>query len=147
MEVYGLKPVNKTAGIVTSQNGVSDNFLLAEKQTLKVLGDRKKYFMDAIVGLKEDIGINSAREGQGAKKKYPRRILLHPKFKELQRLRGSITKLDAEIKEVRDRIKKTEPLLSFEERFMQYMRENHSELYAKVRDMVNSSAQQPDKEG
>lgn len=84
MDIYGLRSVNKTAGIVTSQNGVTADFRLADKETLKVLGERKKFFMDAIIALKEEIGIDRSREGEGAKTKYPPKILRHPKFRQMK---------------------------------------------------------------
>lgn len=134
MEVYGMRPVNKTAGIVTSQNGVRSDFRLADRESLKVLGERKKFFMDAIIALKEEIGIDRSRERLGAKAKYPPKILRHPKFKQMKSLKESITKLDAEIKAVRDRIKLNGPIETFEESFVNYVRENHSEIYEKARD-------------
>lgn len=69
-DIYSLMPVNKTASIVVSQSGCSDNFLLSKKEQLKTLGLRKKDMMDNIINLKKTLGIDG-RAGNGANTKYP----------------------------------------------------------------------------
>lgn len=131
MDVYGLRPVNKTAGVVTSQNGVTDNFLHSDREILKTLGNRKKHFMDALIALKEEIGIDRSREKLGAKTKYPPRIVRHPKFRQMKALKESITNLDTEIKAVRDRIAKNPD--TFQEDFINLIRLKYPEIYQEIK--------------
>lgn len=136
MNIYGMRPVNKTAAIVTTQEGTTDNFLLADKETLRVLGLRKKYFMDAIKNLRDEIGIDSKREKLGAKTKYPRHILRHPKFNQFLSLKESLTKLDAEIFKVRQGLKNAPD--TFPERFIAKMKEKYPVIYEEIKNEVKA---------
>jgi len=134
-----MRPINKTAAMVTAQGDTSDSFLIEDKKSLKILGERKKYFMDAMVALKAEIGID-AREGSGARTKYPPKILRHPKFKQLKTLRESLTKLDVEIREVKARINKAQPDESLESRFMKFVKVNHPEIHRMTLDALRGQS-------
>lgn len=137
MDIYSRTPVNKTASIVTNQSGTSDDFMLNNKEKLKVLGMRKKHLMDMIVSLKKEIGID-ARKGTGANTKYPRKILQHPSYRLYRDAQDSITKLDQEIYQLRRIMDKTEPRISFENRFVTKIKEKYPDIYEEIRDLVNN---------
>lgn len=108
MDIYGMRPVNKTAGIVTFQSGATDSFLLDNKEQLKRLGQKKKMLQDSLIALRDEIGIVPHRGGKGASKKYPAYIVMNPKFKDYKYIQEKLTRLDKKIFDIRREIEKEE---------------------------------------
>lgn len=129
-DIYTRVPVNKSAGIVTSQKDCSDEFLNNWKQKLRVLGLRKAELANELSELKSELGIAHVK---GAK--FPPKVLRHYKCKHLIRLRTEIIEVEQMIVDC----KKEKPLEVnlFSDRFMNLCKQNYPDVYKSLLDTLH----------
>lgn len=138
-KIISSSPVNKQAGLVTQQSG-SREFLLSDREQLRVLGERKKHLMDLTVNLKKEIGIDQ-RAGSGSNTKYPRKILRHPDFKTYMGMKETLSALDSEIFEIKQRLKQVEApksLRSFENHFVDLVKEKYPNIFDEIKKKIHN---------
>lgn len=135
--IAALAPVNKTSALVTQQSCTEDSFYISQKEELRVLGLRKLDLMQEIVDLKERIGIDAGRSGQGAGTKFPKKILQHPLFKKYMHLKKEATILDKSIFELKKKVSaKKIPDDKFKEYVIHFLKTDYPDLYIEIKNKI-----------
>jgi len=135
IDIYTLSPVNKSAGVVTSQAGVKDTFLLNTHERVKVLGARKRELADLCLELKLEIGIDPHRDS--SRKAYPPHIFRHKSFKRLMAVKRDLTNIDIEIAEARKEAAKV-PKTPYAEKIVHLLKINYPEIYLDLKEKLNN---------